>query len=382
MLNIKLFDEALKITWIRKYINTSATWKKLLDIENPIFRNIPLLGDKYKNTIITYLSNPFWEDVINYYYRFYNKYKFTSINEVESTSYLFNTKITIGKDVISNKDLIAKEIYYISNFKSNGEFMSVHEFNTKYNTKLNFLQYNSIINSIKCFTRKYSYLKTTKDINYQSPINKILMNKKGASNIYRELVFTEEDITGLSRWLKVTNITNTDYFSAFNILKNTTNDTKLRWLQFRILHYILTTNRSVAKFNKDQDKSCTFCGAHSETILHLMWECNHVKRFWNELSNLINKKCTHAVNFKFTKSLVIFGLSRSVKTDKICNLIILIAKFYIYKSKVQHSTLSIKHFQSELFKRYQIEQIINCNSIKFRTDWAPYLAIFKGLLNV
>ena len=76
-----------------------------------------------------------------------------------------------------------------------------------------------------------------------------MMNKQGASSIYKELISTDQEITGLSRWTKNTDISKKDYLYAFKILKNTTNDTKLRWLQFRIIHYILTTNRSVAKFN-------------------------------------------------------------------------------------------------------------------------------------
>ena len=166
------------------------------------------------------------------------------------------------------------------------------------------------------------------------------------------------------------------------LLKFSAQDMKLRWLQFRILHHILTTNRSVAKFNKNQDHRCTFCGAHSETIIHLMWECANVQNFWNDLSLLINRKCLHSHKFSFTKDLVIFGISNTIKTDKICDLIVLLAKFYIYRTKVQHNTLSIKAFKTELFKRFQIEKIINKNSIIFRTDWAPYLAIFQGIIDI
>ena len=152
--------------------------------------------------------------------------------------------------------------------------------------------------------------------------------------------------------------------ASFQLLNNTTSDTKLRWLQYIILHYIITTNRSVSKFMIGQDSNCPFCGAQSETIKHLFWQCRLVKHFWNDLSSLINKKCSHAHYFEFTEHLVLFGKSNDIFTGKICNLIILLAKLYIYRCKVQNNNLNINVFMKELYKREHIEIIINDNFFK------------------
>ena len=215
MLNLKLFDQSLKITWVRKYLTSVTTWKDLLDLENPNFNKIFLFGDKYKDTILTTVTNPFWIDVINHYYSFYSKYVFKNVNEVESTSFLFNTKITVGNKIISNKSLIDKDIYYIYQLKTNGQFLNFQEFNAKFNLRLNFLQYTSIINSIKTYLRKCSKLKSQNEIKCQSPVNKILMNKRGASSIYKELIISNQDITGLERWKKISHITTNNYYNAF-----------------------------------------------------------------------------------------------------------------------------------------------------------------------
>ena len=61
--------------------------------------------------------------------------------------------------------------------------------------------------------------------------------------------------------------------SFFKHLKKSTDDRKLLWLQFRIIHHILTTNRSVSKFKPNQCELCTFCNSNSETIEHVMWQC-------------------------------------------------------------------------------------------------------------
>ena len=208
-----------------------------------------------------------------------------------------------------------------------------------------------------------------------------MINKKGSSLIYQEMIKTEQEYTGYNRWSKITDLPKRSWESSFNQLKTSTNDKKLIWLQFRILHFILTTNKSVSKYKVGQDSKCSFCGAHDETIIHLFWDCIFVQNFWNCIASTINKKCVHSNNFKFTKNLVIFGKCEIIKTDKICDFIILLAKLYIYRCKVQNQPPRISSFMSELYNRYVVEKFINKNSTQFRNNWAPYLALFRGILS-
>ena len=120
-------------------------------------------------------------------------------------------------------------------------------------------------------------------LKFQPPLNVILKQKKGASEIYKIFIDFSTDCKGKEKSILLTGINGEEWLTSFTILKFSTHDTKLRWLQFRILHLILTTNRSVAKFKENQTDLCTFCNHKSETILHLFWECNIVKVFWDKL---------------------------------------------------------------------------------------------------
>ena len=203
---------------------------------------------------------------------------------------------------------------------------------------------------------------------------------KGAFPLYHLLLEPDIQNKGYQKWHTQTQITLEQWQNSFKILKISTTDTKLRWLQFRILHNILTTNRSVAKFKPNQNPLCQFCKSHSETIHHLLWACTKVKTFWNEISFMINSRCTHTHNFRIDENLAIFGQSFQIKTDNICEFIILLAKFYIYRSKVQDTVLNSKLFIQELYNRYCIEREIHENSVTFRNSWLPYMDIFRGLL--
>ena len=284
------------------------------------------------------------------------------------------------KNIIKNRKLISSGIFAIYQLLKNDTFLTLRELNIKLNTPLNFLEYNTIVNSIKTYLKRYSHLLPFKDVQHDPALNKILMKEKGTSHIYQEMITITQEITGHKRWSITNELTRQEWEVSFNLLKKTTFDTKLRWLQFRILHFILTTNQSVSKYKIDQDSKCSFCDAHSETILHLFWNCSQVQAFWNELADIINKRCKHSHNFQFSSKLVVFGISEKTASDKICDLIILLGKLFIYRSKVKHQVLSLNIFIAELYKRYIIEKEISENSTTFRNNWTPYLNLFKGIL--
>ena len=226
----------------------------------------------------------------------------------------------------------------------------------KYNININFLSYNSIITSIKCFYSKFNTESSPKKYNTQPHFDLLMKTKKGASPIYQKIIKTEKGITGLQKWSNTLGISEEKWTKSFYILTKLTKDTKLRWLQFRVLHHILSTNRSVSKFINEQNDMCSFCQAHSETILHLLWECKEIQSFWKDLADLLNRRCANSHNLSFNEHLIIFGESDVIHTDKICKLIILTAKLYIYKCKVQRSKVKINIFVKELYNYYSVQK--------------------------
>ena len=243
------------------------------------------------------------------------------------------------------------------------------------------MDFNSVISAVKRYvSQKLMPNTTNKTISYQPALDFLMNTIKGASAIYHTLLEPDVQNKGFQKWHTCTQITLTKWKNSFKIQKQSTKDTKLRWLQFRILHNILTTNRSVSKFKPEQNPLCQFCKSHSETIHHLLWQCNKVRIFWNELSYIINNRCTHTQNFEIDENLALFGQSDRMKTDSICEFIILLAKFYSYRSKVQDTVLNSKLFIQELYTRYCIEKEIHNDSMIFRNSWLPYVNIFRGLL--
>ena len=381
MIDLNKFDQSLKLTWIRRFFNTSSKWKQLTESQFPKLTQIINYSDKFTENLGSTTSNKFWKDVFTYLSTFVKRYKFSSKNEAKNSSFLYNSRIKVGKTEIKDHELKEKKIFFIHQLMDGDNFLKFNEFRCKYNIRMNMLRFFSIISSIKNYIKTLPTENIINSTEFPLPFNVIFNAKKGAALIYRNLNSQEkeQEPTGFLKWNKQITISKTDWKQTFRNLKRTTKDCKLIWLQYRISHSILTTNRSVSKFNHQQSHLCQFCNLHSETIHHLFWQCPKVTAFWTSLSVLMNKRCMHAYKFRFTEKYILFGMSENIKTDKICDFITLMAKFYIYKSKVQHTELNVNCFIINLYYRYEIEKYTNKNSVFFRNIWGPYLKLFKAL---
>ena len=106
MIDVNVFDKALKLTWVRRYLDSPASWKLLVDKVYPHFKEMFNYGDEYEPLILDEITNPFWSNILQYYYTFQKQFKLSSKEEVEATRFLYNSNIQIGKKVIKNKKLI------------------------------------------------------------------------------------------------------------------------------------------------------------------------------------------------------------------------------------------------------------------------------------
>ena len=373
------FDQALKLTWISKLENSCAKWKKLATYSYPELLTMKNFGEEFLKMLQNKLKNEFWTNVVNALYSLSNKYEIKTQQEFDSTSFLFNKNFKVGKNCIQNQLLIENNIHFIYQLKIENRFLSYDEFTNKFNIRLNYLHFNSIICSIKRTQTKLQLEQEKKHYMFQPPLQIIMSTKKGASKIYQKLIYTDYASKGLMKWQNITGINKQFWEKSFYQLFETINDTKLRYLQFRILHYTLTTNRSVSKFKPNQTDKCEFCQNDSETIQHLMWHCEITQYFWKKLEFFLKAQCEHLQNLYFNEELILFGTSEKMKIDQICSLIILTAKFFIYRCKVQKINPIIKLFKQELNKRYEMEKFNHSDSARFKDSWRPYINLFRSL---
>ena len=107
---------------------------------------------------------------------------------------------------------------------------------------------------------------------------------------------------------------------------------------------ILATNVVLAHIGVEKDVTCSFCGKERDAIEHIFLRCEHLQRFWEQLQTVVNNACANGLFVNLNDSIVLFGHDCSYKPDDTLDLIILLAKFFIYKYKVKKSIARLDSF--------------------------------------
>ena len=151
-------------------------------------------------------------------------------------------------------------------------------------------------------------------------------------------------------------------------------DIKFKWLQMRIVHRVIATNVVLKKMGIINCEQCTFCD-EKDSVEHFLWHCYFTRRFWRLLENLISACCETACNIKITKNIVLFGIDSTAITDKIFDLIILLAKQYLYRCKFEQFVPLVAVFRKQLKLRHKLEEYnskITFQENAFKKRWHCY----------
>jgi ferredoxin len=73
----------------------------------------------------------------------------------------------------------------------------------------------------------------------------------------------------------------------------TTIDTRLRWLQFRINHFILPTNQWLCKIKIIDNSYCTRCKVHVESLDHILFRNLARDSVRSQLRMRRHNRCVH-----------------------------------------------------------------------------------------
>ena len=245
---------------------------------------------------------------------------------------------------------------------------------------IDFLSYQSVISAIKKYRLAFNF-ETLLTPNITKPyyLKIIYSVDKGSKCYYNILTNGNASINCCRKWEQKLGlgIRWKQVFMKIHKIQ----ETKLKWMQVRIVHRILATNVILKEMGVQMNNMCTFCQIERDSIDHVFWKCNFATLFWNGLENIINEKCDHAANFKFTEKLVLFGIDDNVRTDDILDFIIILAKSFMYACKVNDRIPTHLNFLTQLKSRYDLEEYnarLTMNMVSFRNSWVYYLPIINS----
>lgn len=105
--------------------------------------------------------------------------------------------------------------------------------------------------------------------------------------------------------------------------------TKTREFQYKFLQDILVNSYWLFKWKLKESSLCDICKRDIDNTIHVFWDCNYTKNFWEQFTEWWNNKYSANIVTLDIKT-IFFGC----KNHTLCEFIFL-AKQYIYYKRVQ-----------------------------------------------
>ena len=185
---------------------------------------------------------------------------------------------------------------------------------------------------------------------------------------------------------KYDNLFNTDTFrlgweKIYKLPFKTTLYTKLQEFQYKLLNRIIYTNDMLFKFTKIDSPSCYFCEDEPETLEHFFFYCSKVRAFWEEVNLLLNSQGMICRSFNFRY--ILFRVLDTVSNEILLNYIVLKSKHFIYRTKLNKTSLSLTLLIEKI--RKTSNRTLYCqknNKLQLHYNkWNPFLHLVEQQLS-
>ena len=329
------------------------------------------------------VNNPFWVDVFKHFKKLYLQCIPVSCAEFVSECLHYNANITVDKTKLNIQNWIDNGIMRIGHLLGPDGYMTFEQFKLMYpRVQTNFLLFHGIVSSTRRYQKELN-IDLADVLHIDQPKIFLQLSKGGSKSIYKYLVYKNIPIRTQEKWCANLR-TEIEFSKVFRHLMKSTQDTRLRWFQFRLLYRIIPCQRFLFLRKVVDAQTCNFCKTEEQTLEHLFWDCTTVKSFWNSFTNWLHHNFTHCRNLNLSKQLVLLGVEPNVYTDQVFDLFVLLAKQHIFLAKMNESRPNFHVYLSLLKQRLAVEKINaykgqSENRIRFFKNWQAYANYFLTL---
>ena len=178
MIDIKLFNQALKSAWIKKYLDREnyGKWKLLFDLELKNFGGEEIFrGNLNKEDLSKYIkiSESFTSEILQIWTDIKYEANISSIEQLKAQNLWQNSLIRVGNRPIHYRSWSSKGVKTVGHLiKDENNFLSFSDFTEHYNIKTNFLTFHGMISAvIKPYGKETRQTSTT----IMAPYTKLLL---------------------------------------------------------------------------------------------------------------------------------------------------------------------------------------------------------------
>ena len=348
MVDITAFTNSLKLTWLKRMMTSENTWVRVANLELGDIQNILCYGTVKLNTLCKQIQNPFWVDVLHAYSQFTADY-FLPSEDILSEKIWFSDYTKFKNTIIKQWD--EHGLRFISDLfdENTGRLHTKESVETKYNIKMTFLCYQSLIRSLPLRVKNIPTPIKINQPGVPKRIHTVLDHVHSFHRIayktYMDKINTKMKSVNehlVRKWTRDIGSFTED--SLLDVIQ-TTNSTYIRCFHFKLENRIISTNVFLNIIGiLDHDK-CSFCGQEKEKIIHLYWHCHKVQYFIQQIDTKIFVP-TWQEHIKNNPNKWFFP-----QGSKIQVLVITLAKLIIHESRLKFCQPTVAH----LIKRLKLE---------------------------
>lgn len=115
--------------------------------------------------------------------------------------------------------------------------------------------------------------------------------------------------------------------------------------------------------NIAESSLCDMCNMHVESVQHLFWECSITQMFWSTFKQFTNEISFNAdINYE----VISFGIPDNQNKYTIFNFLVILAKYFIFKNKLNKSAPKFELFTKYVKDRKEVERIIALSKNKLQ----------------
>ena len=328
--NLELFDAALKVGWLKRYVRSNAKWCVIPD-EFELF-NLFKYGIDFLERIQEMTENSFWKDVLNSLRVLGKKDGFISSENILLTPLWHNPQLRLQ----IKKNWLDSGVQIISDLLDDDmKPYALKRFEDKFGIKTNFLEYGAFCKVIK---NHLDQRELPMHIPLMPTNCTVFLYKKGVSNIYKIMLGKNKNILveTSDKWnekmeLSISSLSMGRSFKKILII----DDTYLRYIQFRTLHRRFYTNNVLHKIGINE---------------HMLIQCEVSNEIWTQVQSWIQNIGIERYTITDEKKILgDFGCSYWV------NAIILNTKKCIFVSKVKEIKPTLSYIKSTIKNMHSYE---------------------------
>ena len=363
---------AQRLMWARRYFSTEhRPWKVFFEWQ---FEKIGGLS-VFQNTSIAIKEitkmplMSFYESIIIAWAKCYDIPM--DLENFKKQVLYFNKNIVAPSGrTLFYPDLYEKQLISINDVILDRRLITPAEMKIAKNlTGIEFLHYTSVYTCLKRIPNLAHLLQN-------APLNCIIHSTKSqmfgenSKSLYRKLCEKITEIPSSENKLSEMLAFDPDKFkNIYRLPFLVTIETKLRAFQFKISHLIFYTNEMLFERKMVDSPLCTFCQAHTETLIHLFVSCSYVKPLWLSMENMLD--------YSFSEAEKLLGCFSTMKNKKFDVLL----KYYVHICRINNQKPSPKVLKRRILYSQFIESEIAKKRNKMDNHdlkWSSFLQNFSS----